>query len=62
MNNKQVLVYGLLESTNDSKAILWDTSIVRNLWNFENFAWKLITVAWPGSGTRNKGSLNHIYW
>ena len=32
---------------------MWDTYILRNLWNFENLV-KYFIVAWPGSGTRNK--------
>ena len=34
------------------KAFLWDTSILRNLWNFDNLL-KYFTVTWPGAGTRN---------
>ena len=36
MNNKQVLVYGVLESKNDLKSIFVGTSISRYLWNFQN--------------------------
>ena len=61
MNNKQVLVYGLPESTNDLRKIFVGHIHLRNLWNFENLL-KYFTVAWPGSGTRNKVSFNHIYW
>ena len=61
MNNKEVLVYGLLESTNDLRTIFLGTSILRNLLNFKNVM-KYFTVAWPGSETRNKVSFNHIYW
>ena len=60
MSNKQVTVYGILESTNDLRKFLWDTSILRNLGNLGNLV-KYFTVAGPGSGTRNKVSFNHIY-
>ena len=60
MSNKQVTVYGILESTNDLRKFLWDTSILRNLWNLGNLV-KYFTVAWPGSGTRNKVSFSQIY-
>ena len=55
MSNMQVLIYGVLESTNDWR------SIYQGQWNFKNLL-KYFTVAWPGSETRNKVSFNHIYW
>ena len=50
MNNKQVLVYEVLKSTNDLRKIF-----VAHI-HFKKFInlLKYLTVAWPGSGTRNK--------
>ena len=61
MNNKQVLVYGVLESTNDLRSIFMGHIHFKKLMNFENIL-KYFTVACPGSGTRNKVSFNYIYW
>ena len=59
MNNKQLVVYGVLDSTNELTRIFVGQSM--KLWNFENLL-KYFTVAWPGSETRNKVSFDHIYW
>ena len=60
MNNKQVLVYGVFESTIDLRSIYVGHIHLRHLWNFEKLL-KYFTVAWPRSGTRNEVSLNHFY-
>ena len=60
MNNKQLLVYGVLGSTNDLRSVFVGHIYFKKLMNFENLL-KYFTVAWPGSGTRNKVSFNHIY-
>ena len=44
MNKNQVLTYRVLELTNDLIGVLWDTSIIRNLWNSKNLL-KYFTVA-----------------
>ena len=62
MNNKQVLVYGLLESTSDWGSVFVGHIHFKKLMNFENLL-KYFTVAWPGSGTENKISFidkNHF--
>ena len=51
MNNKQVLIYGVLESTIDLRSIFVGHINFRKLLNFENWS-KCFTVAWPGSGSR----------
>ena len=57
MNNKQVLIYGLLESTNDLRSIFVGQIHFKKLMKFQ----KYFTVALPGPGTRNKVSFNYIY-
>ena len=51
MNNKQVLIYGVLESTIDLRSIFVGHINLKKLLNFENWS-KCFTVAWPGSGSR----------
>ena len=53
MKNKQVLLYGLLESTNNLGSVFVGHIHFKKLMNFENLL-KYFTVAWPGSETRNK--------
>ena len=50
MNNKQLVVCGVLDSTNELRRIFVGQSM--KLWNFENLL-KYFTVPWPGSDTRN---------
>ena len=62
MNNKQVLIYGLLESTSDLGRVFVGHIHFKKLMNFENLL-KYFIVAWPGSGTENKVSFidkNHF--
>ena len=61
MNNKQVLVYGVLEWTNDLKSVFVRHIHFKKLMKFRKFI-NYFTVAWPGSGTRGKVSFNHVYW
>ena len=61
MNSKEVLVYGVLESRNDLRSVFVGQIRFKKLMKFQNLL-KYFTVAWPGSGTRNKVSFNHIYW
>ena len=51
MNNKQVLVYEVLESKNDLRSFLVGHIHCNNLWNFKKLL-KYFTVAWPDSETR----------
>ena len=60
MNSKQVIVYGLLESTNDLRSIFVGHIHFKKLTNFENLL-KYFIVACPGSGKRNKLSFIHTY-
>ena len=50
MNNKQILVYGLLESTNDLRSSFVGHIHFEKLMNFKNLL-KYFLVAWIGSGT-----------
>ena len=59
INNNQLVVYGVLDSTNELRSIF--VGQYMKLWNFENLL-NYFTVAWPGSETRNKVSFDHIYW
>ena len=61
MNNKQVLVYGLLELTNAFGSIFVRHIHFKKLWNFENLL-KCFAFAWPGSGTRSKIYLLGIFF
>ena len=60
MNSKQVIVYGLLESTNDLRSIFVGHIHFKKLMNFENLL-KYFIVVCPGSGKRNKLSFIHTY-
>ena len=51
MNNKQELVYGVLESTNDLRSVF-----VGHTYLLKNFP-----VVWQDSRKRNKISFYHIY-
>ena len=51
MNNKQVLGYGLLESTNDLRSIFVGHIHSKKLMKFRKFI-EIFTVALPCSGTR----------
>ena len=50
--NKQVLVYGGLESANDLRSAFVGHIHFKKLMKL--YLLKYFTVAWPGSGTRNK--------
>ena len=52
--SKQVLVYGVLESTNDLKYTFVEHIHFKKPMKFR--------IVWAGSGTRNNVSFNHIYW
>ena len=60
MNNKQVLAYGVLESTNDLRSVFVGHVHFKKLRNFENLL-KYFTVAWPDTGIKNKIYFNYIY-
>ena len=61
MNNKQVIVDGVLESTNDLRSVFVGHNHFKKLmkfWKFiEIFHWRMTS-----SGKINKVSFNHIYW
>ena len=50
--NKNVLVYGGLESANDLRSAFVGHIHFKKLMKL--YLLKYFTVAWPGSGTRNK--------
>ena len=61
MNNKQVLVYRVLESTKDLRNVFVGHIHFKKLMKSQKFI-EIFTVAWPGSVARNKVSFNHVYW
>ena len=57
--NKQVLVYGVLELTNDLRSVFVGHIYFKKLLKFLKFI-EIFHCCMTGSGTRNKISFNHI--